>query len=246
MAILSSAWDGLNPHLMAWFYECDKDGNQVGDICVKAPLTDSNFELSLNWQSPFESSNPDSMKPSTFAMLQSGELNPVIDVINDMTGKKFNDNMQKTKDFVSQFEGKTGITKLNSIQTFSSMPPVKFQVTALFRAWKDAKVEVDDCVDQLMQWALPIELAKNGAMVNGLHAVNGDMKYSEALLPSKAPCLIGMSYKLRNYSPLVIESIGYPISSPITKDANYSEMLVPMTLCTLTALDRNDYKRFKI
>ena len=94
-----------------------------------------------------------------------------------------------------------------------------------------------------MSWALPVELAANGAVVNTLKALNGDMKWSDAILPSKSPCFIGMLYKGRTYSPLVIESIGFPMSSPITEDGIYAELLVPMTLCTLMALDRKDYKK---
>ena len=45
------------------------------------------------------------------------------------------------------------------------------------------------------------------------------------------------------YSPLVIESIGQPIDSAIDSDGRYVELLVPMTLCTLTAIDRDDWAR---
>lgn len=44
-------------------------------------------------------------------------------------------------------------------------------------------------------------------------------------------------------TPLVIESIGQPISSPVDSSGKYVELLVPMTLCTLTAPDREDWKR---
>ena len=183
-----------------------------------------------------------------FAMLQSGELQGTVDAAAPLLGKAIGADkaaaaQQKTKDFISQFEGRTGITKLNSIQTFASMPPVKIQVTALFRAWMDAQSEVEEPVDQLVKWSLPIELAKDGAITNTLKAISGDMKLSEALLPSKAPCLIGITYKNRTYAPLVIENIGIPIGSPVTSTGNYIEMSVPMTLCTLTALDRKDYLR---
>ncbi len=246
MAILSSVWEGLNPHLLCYFFECDKEGNQSGDTMVKAPLTESNIDMALNWQSPFEQSGAEAMKPSMFAMLQSGELAGTIDAATNLASGVIGKDkaaavQQKSKDFISQFEGRTGITRLNSIQTFASMPPVKIQVTALFRAWMDAQSEVEEPVDQLVKWALPIELARDGALANSMKAVSGDMKLSEALLPSKAPCLIGITYKNRTYAPLVIENIGIPIGSPITSMGNYIEMSVPMTLCTLTALDRNDY-----
>ncbi len=246
MDILSSTWDGLNEYLIAEFYECDKHGVRVDDTpIVSAPLTESNMDMTLNWQSPFEQAGPESASPTLFAMLQSGEITNTIDAAAPIANKLGADSaaISKAKQFVSSFEGRTGITKLNSIQTFSGMPPIKIQVTALFRAWSDAREEVEKPVDQLMSWALPIELAANGAVVNTLKALNGDMKWSDAILPSKSPCFIGMLYKGRTYSPLVIESIGFPMSSPITEDGIYAELLVPMTLCTLMALDRKDYKK---
>jgi hypothetical protein len=32
-----------------------------------------------------------------------------------------------------------------------------------------------------------------------------------------------------------------PLDSPIDRDGRFVELLVPMTLCTLTALDRQDW-----
>ena len=253
MAILSSAWDGLNPYLLAYFYEVDKEGNQVGDTLVKAPLTESNLDMTLNWQSPFENSGAESMKPSMAAMAQSGEAVGIIDAAKPMVNKLANvfgandqsnaigDNL---KSAVKSVEGRTGLTKLNSVQTFSSMPPIKLQVTALFRAWQNASSEVESPVDQLIKWALPVELSKNGIVANSLNAINSGVTAKnamEAVLPSLAPVFIGLTYKTRTYAPLVIESIGLPISSPITKNGNYIEMSIPMTLCSLAAWDRADY-----
>jgi hypothetical protein len=244
MAILSSVWDGLNPYLLAYFFEVDKDGNQVGDTLVKAPLTESNLDLTLNWQSPFENMSPDTMKPSLSAMAQSGEAVVVVDAAKSMiggSGSKLTDNLTSA---VKAVEGRTGLTKLNSLQTFSSMPPVKLQVTALFRAWMNASNEVESPVDQLIKWALPVELSKNSVAINALNTLNSGIttqKALETILPSLAPVFIGLTYKSRTYAPLVIESIGLPLSSPITKDGHYTEMSIPMTLCSLAAWDRADY-----
>jgi hypothetical protein len=248
MAILSSVWDGLNPYLLAYFFEVDKDGNQVGDTLVKAPLTESNLDMTLNWQSPFENMSPDTIKPSLSAMAQSGEAVGVIDAAKPMITKFFGgsgsgltDNLTSA---VKAVEGRTGLTKLNSMQTFSSMPPVKLQVTALFRAWMNASNEVESPVDQLIKWALPVELSKNSVAINALNTLNSGIttqKALETILPSLAPVFIGLTYKSRTYAPLVIESIGLPLSSPITKDGHYTEMSIPMTLCSLAAWDRADY-----
>jgi hypothetical protein len=50
-----------------------------------------------------------------------------------------------------------------------------------------------------------------------------------------------MQYKGRTFSPLVIESIGMPLSSPVDASGRFVELAVPLTLCTLTALDRQDW-----
>jgi hypothetical protein len=237
-------WDGLSPHLLATFFASDKNGAASGTGGVTAPLLEANIDFVLNWQSPFENTGPESMKPSMFAMLQSGEIQGMVDEGTKLIGAS-EETTAKAKAFAAQFEGRTGLTKLNSIQTFSSMPPIKIQVTAFFRAWFDAASEVEDQVDQLIAWALPQKLADDGAMVNALKAVGGEMSAVDALLPSVSPALVGMSYKGRTYAPLVIENISLPIGSPITKDGKYIEMSIPMTLCTLAAIDKDGYAGWK-
>jgi hypothetical protein len=236
--ILSSKWDGLSPHLIAQFYQCDKYGVMIPDsVEVHAPLTESNMDITLNWQSPFEQSGPDSVAPTLYAMMQSGAITDIIDSVN-VPGV----DTSNLRNFAHGLEGKTGITKLNSIQTFSGMPPIKIQVTALFRAWFNAKTEVEDPVNKLIMWALPVDLANTGAIAAAGNAATGAGSFSDVILPSVAPTLVGMIYKGREYAPLVIESIGFPINSPITSQKNYTELSVPMTLCTLAAIDRFDFQ----
>jgi len=200
------------------------------------------MEVSLSWQSPFENAGSDHGLPTISAMLQSGSLQP------------FFDQGGKASDFVSKFEGRTGITKLNSVQVFTGMPPVKIQVTAMFRAWRDSSGEVEVPFSQLMEWALPQSLSKDGAILSGLAAVkkvtvNGQSisdETAKGLYPSLTPVCIAMQYKTRLYSPLVIESIGHPMSSPIDASGQYTELLVPMTLCTLTAFDAPDWRDSRV
>lgn len=243
---LASQWQGLSDHLIASFYEVKRDGTRADpDVTVKAPLTEASLDATLNWQSPFEQAGAESKAPTLFAMLQSGALQPIIDAVS--TGKPSTGNpQQQASDFIKQFEGRTGITKLNSVQVFAGMPPVKIQVTAVFRAWIDPVKEVENPFDQLMAWALPVELAKDSTLTaNVLLALQGKMAPMDALLPSTAPTLIAMQYKGRTYSPLVIEAIGQPLGSPIDTNGKFVELSVPMTLATLTALDRSDWLKFK-
>lgn len=247
---LTSRWDGLSDKLIASFYEVEKatDGEYWKRISsspvVKAPLTEANMEIALNWQSPFEQAGPESKAPALLAMLQSGALQPMIDAAlgKAKDGADASAAQKKAGAFVKQFEGRTGITKLNSTQVFNGMPPVKIQVTALFRAWIDPVDEVESPFEQLMQWALPVELSPDGSVLARMaQSAKGEMGFIQALVPSLSPVKIAMHYKNRTFSPLVIESIGQPLNSPVDKNGNFVELVVPMTLCTLTAIDRLDW-----
>lgn len=256
-ATLTSKWDGLSPHLIAGFWPIKKDGNGVWQRSepqtVLTPLTEASMEVSLSWQSPFEHSGPESRAPTLLAMLQSGALQPIIDAVfnrkgnvEDATGF-FSEAQRKSNEFVRQFEGRTGITKLNSTQVFNGMPPVKFQVTALFRAWDDPAKEVEEPFSKLMEWALPVELSPDGSVLaRSAQSVRGELGFIDALVPSVAPTVIAMKYKNRIYSPLVIESISKPLASPVDASGRYVELSVPMTLGTLTAIDRDDWQGYRV
>ena len=252
--VLSSKWDGLSPHLLAHFFEVDNDNgawkrtSKTDPATVVAPLTEASMEASLNWQSPFEQSGPESKAPALMAMLQSGALQPIVNQVfgSSKDATDASAAQQKSGDFLKQFEGRTGITLLNSTQVFNGMQPVKFQVVAVFRAWSDPVKEVEEPVAKLMEWALPVELSKDGSVLaRAAQAVKGDMGYLEALMPSRAPIRIAMKFKGRTYFPLVIESIGQPLNAPVDRNGRFVEQLIPMTLCTLTALDRGIWANFK-
>jgi len=237
---LGSLWDGLNPNLIASFYEVDSNGDQQGETIVKAPLTEANFEATFNWQSPFENTGAESGLPTVTAMLQSGAIQPYIDGLSDdgIIGTFKN----KLNEYAGSVKSKTGITKLNSTQVFTGMPPIKIPVTLIFRAWRNSVEEVENPVDQLMKWALPKTLAGDGTFISRTgDAVTGDGSALDVLLPSSTPTMIGMHYKNKLYAPLVIESINMPINSQIDRDGNFVELLIPMTLATLTAIDANDW-----
>lgn len=250
---LSSQWDGLSPHLIASFFELKKSENGAWSrtgadpVEVLAPLSEASMEISLSWQSPFEHAGPESRAPTLLAMLQAGAFMPLIDAVFSGKGDSgfATEAQQRSNDFIRQFEGRTGITKLNSTQVFNGMPPVKFQVTALFRAWSDPYAEVEAPFNKLMEWALPVKLSPDGSVLaRSTQAVKGNTGYIDALVPSIAPTIVAMKYKGRIYSPLVIESITDPIASPIDKNGRYVEKSVTMTLATLTAIDRDDWVKY--
>lgn len=250
--IFSSKWDGLNPNLIAEFFEVErveKPGGILGyqpaddsDI-VRAPLIDADLSASISWTSPFETTSSQQALPTMKAMLESGVLAPMLQNMGSgsgFIGKK----LQQAADIAQKFEGRTGITKLNSMQVLSGMPPVKFSVTALFSAWIDPLTEVEDCFDRLMTWALPAHLEEDGSVLSRtIRKAQGDEV--EVFLPSKAPSLIGMHYKGCTYLPLVIESISKALDSPIDFYGRHVSLAVPMTLCTLSAIDRSDWANIR-
>lgn len=247
---LSSLWDGLNPHLLARFWAVKQTAPHVwqrideGEDApmVAAPLSEASLEISLNWQSPFENSDTDNAAPTLAAMMQSGALQPLADAVMPNSAAK--DNVQ---DYMKQFEGRTGLTKLNSTQIFQGMPPLKITVTALFRAWKSPKSEVHAPFEQLMRWALPVELSHDGGMLaRAAQTAQGQMGHIQALMPSISPVRVAMQYKGRIFCPLVIESVSVPLSSPVDADGQFVQLAVPMTLCSLTAIDRADWSNSRV
>ena len=249
----SSLWGGLSKHLIASFYPVSKASNGVWSkpdaaATVKAPLTEASMEVALNWHSPFEHMGAEAKAPMLAAMLQSGAIQPLAAAVvtGAPPGGVVAGLAAQAQSALTGLQGRTGITKLNSTQVFSGMPPAKLQVTVLLRAWSDPKREVEDPFNQLMQWALPVELSADGSILSrainmlssGSFTVQGAV---DVLMPSKAPVCVAMRYKGRIYSPLVIEAITDPIGSNVDASGRYVEKLFSMTLCTLTAIDRQDW-----
>lgn len=239
--------------MIASFYEIKKNDDGVWSrakadpVTVLAPLSEASMEISLSWQSPFEHAGPESRAPTLLAMLQSGAFMPLIDAVFSGKGEAgiAAEAQQRSNDFVRQFEGRTGITKLNSTQVFNGMPPVKFQITALFRAWSNPFAEVEAPFNKLMEWSLPVKLSPDGSVLaRSAQAVKGNTGFIDALVPSIAPTTVAMKYKNRIYSPLVIEAINDPIASPVDRNGRYVEKAVTMTLATLTAIDRDDWVKY--
>lgn len=241
---LTSDWGALSPHLIASIWEVDREGSRKKDsnITVQAAVTDDpTLDLTLNWQSPFEQAGPETKAPTLFAMLQSGLVQPLIDSLGG--GAKDADSNSKATRLLQQFEGRTGITQLNSVQVFNGMPPGSIQMTLLFRAWRNPAVEVEAPFNKLMEWALPIELAKDSTLLtNAAEAVKGSKDWIEAVLPSRSPTLLALNYKGMTFAPMVIESISQPLGSPVDSRGQFVELAVPVKMATLSAIDRKYWK----
>jgi hypothetical protein len=235
MAELSSIWGNLSEHLIASFWEVRRDGSRVDeDVTVWAPLiNDPQLDIQQNWQSPFENVAQSNL-PTLQQLLQSGALQPLL----KSADKKLDTSLASA---VSTVEGRSSISKLNSIQVWAGAPPIKITATLLFRAWKDSVREVEKPLDQLMSWALPVHLESDATILS--KALNGSVdRYT--VFPSIVPVMVAMKYKGRTYSPLVIESIGVPLGSPIDKTGKFVELSIPVTLCSIASIDRDDWIKY--
>jgi len=180
-------------------------------------------------------------------MIQSGAIQPLIEAAAKAAERAgasgAADKMRGASIAVDEARGRTGITKLNSTQVFSGMPPVKISAQLLLRAWRDPELEVEQPLEQLMTWALPRKLAPEGTMLSGaLEYMAGEKTILEAALPSEAPTLLAIHYKGRVYAPLVIENVTVPLGSSVDKLGRFVQLLVPVTFSTLTAIDGADWK----
>lgn len=249
MANLSSLWDGLNPHLLAHFYEVepiDSEEKRHWSRTLESPVvtcavSESSLQADLQWQSPFENTGAEAKIPTLSSMLQNGAIQQFSDSL--IPSRWAN---EKVTSALDEYVGRTGITRLNSTQVFSGMPPVKINVTVHFRAWRSARQEVERPFSQLMKWALPRKLSEDGSIIARLadKAQGSGESAAETLMPSLTPSIIGMTYKGRTFSPLVIESIDFPMSSPINEEGDFVHLAIQMTLCTLTAIDGDDWDDF--
>lgn len=259
--LLTSDWgaDGLNKHLIAKIYPVKKkegSGEYIysdADVMVAAPLTDGNIDITLNWQSAFENYGTDAKYSTVSQMLQSGQAEVMLNLFSQflpkdkagVIGDALREASEKAKSLakdVSQLTGKTGITKLNSLQVFSGLPPIKIPITMYFRAWADPKKEVENPINQLFSWALPQKLADSV----GENVVKNAQEQGfnlELLFPSDIPRFVALEYGGRTYNPLVIESIGHPLVLPRSKDGAMLSASVQLTLATLTAWGKDDYAR---
>lgn len=249
---IGSLWDGLNPHLLAQIYKLKKSGQDwvqdESSPVVVAGVTEASLELALNWQSPFENSGTESQAPTLMAMLQTGSLQSVLTAL---TGKDASStsavgqSRDKTNAMLSQFEGRTGITKLNSQQVFNGMQPVKINATLLFRAWRDPMAEVEKPLAQLMEWMLPQELSKDGSVIaRAAETARGNMSTVDMLMPSKAPVPVSVKYKSRLFREMVIEATTIPLDSPIDAQGHFVQLSLPVTICSMTAIDHKDWKAY--
>ena len=231
-------------------------GQQTYSVDTSKPTIESIFEqadfsIESQYSTPFESSNPEGRLPNLMGMIQSGQINAayysLFALSNDPTGVgatiakgvSMTANATGVADMLSESEGKlqglmgrSNFTKLNSHQIFTSASSIRITGSLLFEAWANAKVEVEDALQQLQIWASAAELSKQSLLVGGIK--DG---FSEAMFPSIIPPLVQLQYGGKTYSPMVVESVSAPITAPMTKDGDRIAVRVQVVFLSLTAWD---------
>lgn len=250
---LGSDWGSLSPLLLARVFVCNSSGaaDMQEFAGVYGAMTEGSVSIQQNWQSPFENTGPETKAPALAGMLQSGSAIPVLNALQAVSPFKdgavsdaLNASSDKLKSVMRSLEGRTGITKLNSRQVFSGMPPVKFTATIRFRAIADAQKEVMAPLARLLEWTFPQQLAEDGILSEVLQTTKDIDSFIKALFPSTAPKLLGLTYGGSTYAPVVIENVDYPLDAPKDAYGNFIDLPVQIAFATLTALDRPDIKRW--
>lgn len=257
-----SDWGYLSEHLIARLYACNADGVALSTefLGVTGPVSDLTFEATMGWQSPFETITPDAKAPVLMGMLQSGSIVPVLNAVQAVIPGASEDGLlgqsaDVARRLAKDLEGRTGITKLNSRQIFSGMPPIKVSFTLYFRATTDAENEVVAPYQRLLEWALPQSLADTSLLAGGISGASGvatdvvantesaASKFIKIMFPSMAPMMVGFIYGNNRYPAMVIETVSAPLDGPMDSSGRPIYRAVQIGLSTLTALDRNDVKR---
>lgn len=249
-ALPGSGWGSLSRHLIGHVYCCDSKGVRDPDepFTVSSPITDEQLEISQTWSSPFEGMGPESKAPAIMAMIQSGSLVPVVAALQavapDIGGGVLDSTADSLKGAVRELQGRTGITKLNSRQVYSGMPPMRISFTQHFRALSDALREVEQPYQQMLEWIFPQQLAEDGILSEVIQTARDVDSFIKALFPSLAPKMVNFEFAGRTYGPLVVETVSNPLASKLGVDGNRTYLAVQVTLASLTALDRADIRRW--
>lgn len=243
----TDSFTGLNKNLIGVVYPLKRVGdgsswerdNQVA--AFEAPLTQASMDVVQNWQSPFDSAGVESKFPALAQMAQAGMFSGVLQAVGHALPK----DAKRTQALIDDLDGAarklvghTGQTALNSHQVFSGAPPTKIQITAFLRAFNDPWTEVEEPIKKLQEWIVPQYLAPDGVLAEFINS-GADLL---SLMPSLTPKVLGFTYKGRIFSPMVCESMSDPLDAPIDKNGHRISASIQITLCSLTAWDKQGWK----
>jgi hypothetical protein len=254
--LLTSEWGNLNPKLLGFMFAVTSsiDSNKQrywetdnSQPVVQFGVSDCTLEVQMQRSSPFEAIGLGHAAPLLTAALQNNLVGTVLNSISAIAPPELIPDWaanlgtpDQAMKALQKLYGTSAVTKLNSELVFDGAVPLKWQLTAHFRAWKDPKREVEDPVKALMGFALPQFLSDQGFFDN--LASGKDVLGS--LFPSRAPRILGFGYGGMEIRPCVIESISQPITCPMDADGRQLKVALQINMSTLAAIDKTDWDRF--
>lgn len=235
----SNHYQGINEKLLFKVRLCDVDGNALEGSAeqVTCIALSGDKPIESQYSTPFENSNPEHRLPTLMGQIQAGEWINTLDAVASaipLVGKL---SPEKRKE-LGVLTGRSNLTKVNSVQVFTSTASIHLPMTLLFETWADAKTEVEDQISLLEQWALPEELSEQSIIANVVE--NPSL---ESLFPSLVPPYVAVYYGGKRYAPMLIQSVSAPIVAPMDRDANRLILQVPVTFISRTAWDKEDIKK---
>lgn len=215
---------GVNPNLIAKI-----TAPKIGT--VEALVLDSNLSQESTWSTPFENSNPENRLPSLLGSLQSG--------VASETAKTLG--WQNLSEALEKAGGRSSFTKINSTQIYVSSQSAQIQMTLLFSAWSDARIEVEKPLGLLHQMSTPVELSDKTTVQNILSDTGeGGGIDLHTFLPSLIPPKLTLKYGGRTYKDLILQSFSRPLSGNMDKHGNLMQAEVQITLVGYQAWDGKD------
>lgn len=220
---------GVNPNLIAKI-----TAPKIGT--VEALVLDSNLSQESTWSTPFENSNPENRLPSLLGSLQSGVASDTVKAITDKIG--IGENLSEA---LEKAGGRSSFTKINSTQIYVSSQSAQIQMTLLFSAWSDARIEVEQPLGLLHQMSTPVELSDKTTVQNILSDTGeGGGIDLHTFLPSLIPPKLTLKYGGRTYKDLILQSFSRPLSGNMDKHGNLMQAEVQITLVGYQAWDGKD------
>lgn len=209
---------------------CDKTGAEQGTEQVVGIAINGELAVESQYSTPFEQSNPEHKLPTLMGMLQTGDwVNTLDSAMSNVFGIELSGDK---KEALNKLEGRSNLTKTNSTQVFVSSAPITIPVTLYFGAWESAKVEVEDQIRLLQQWALPKSLAEGSIVAEFTKDAS-----LESLFPSEVPPYVALYYGGKRYLPLLIQSVSAPLVVPMDESGNRMQLEVQVNFVSRTAWD---------
>lgn len=239
---------GLNQKLLAKITAVPNQHlDKVDERIVFGIFENAEFSLENQYSTPFENSNPEGRMPNLMGMIQSGQIvMQAGEFLNVGSPEVENPNEAKTPQAkeglldnlvgqLSELQGRSSFTKLNSEQIYTSSNSVRINATLILSAWRNAKVEVENALQALQEWTAPVTLSENGLLVN----MAGE-KSLKGLFPSVIPVSVNLDYGGKSYLDLVIESLSAPITAPMNANGDRITVKVQISFLSRRAWDRKD------